>query len=132
MWGLRWWGVCRACGHLTGHQELRELKRDWQERLGPHSTGTWLAKKCPIILTITSSFSSGVWSRGTMTSALVKFCSSFTYDRRRAGSGGSGGGGAVEGKVAGDSLFSLKLGHLWGFPALGHVGPSWSGPWRAQ
>ena len=28
----------------------------------------WLAKKCPIVLTVTSSFSSGVWSRGTMTS----------------------------------------------------------------
>lgn len=39
---------------------------------------TWHAKKCPLILTITWSFSSGVWSRGTTTSAQVKFCSSFT------------------------------------------------------
>lgn len=35
-----------------------------------------------MILTITSSFSSGVWSRGTITSALVKFCSSFTWEGR--------------------------------------------------
>lgn len=41
--------------------------------------GTWLAKKCPLIFTKTSSFSSGVWSRGTMTSALVRFWSSFTW-----------------------------------------------------
>lgn len=44
---------------------------------------TWLAKKCPMILTMTSSFSSGVWSRGTMTSALVKFCSSFTWSKQQ-------------------------------------------------
>lgn len=44
---------------------------------------TWLAKKCPLIFTKTSSFSSGVWSRGTMTSALVRFWSSFTWKKKR-------------------------------------------------
>lgn len=37
-----------------------------------------------MILTMTSSFSSGVWSRGTMTSALVKFCSSFTWSKQQS------------------------------------------------
>lgn len=32
---------------------------------------------------MTSSFSSGVWSRGTITSALVKFCSSFTWSKQQ-------------------------------------------------
>lgn len=32
-----------------------------------------------MILTMTWSFSSGVWSLGTTTSAAVKFCSSFTW-----------------------------------------------------
>jgi len=50
----------------------------------PRQKLTWLAKKCPMILTMTSSFSSGVWSRGTMTSALVKFCSSFTWSKRQS------------------------------------------------
>lgn len=43
---------------------------------------TWLAKKCPQIFTTTSFFSSGVWSRGTMTSALVRLCSSFTWGQK--------------------------------------------------
>lgn len=57
------------------------LKRFLAEPAFRHATKrTWLAKKCPLIFTKTSSFSSGVWSRGTMTSALVRFWSSFTWD----------------------------------------------------
>lgn len=44
---------------------------------------TWHAKKCPLILTITWSFSSGVWSLGTTTSAHVRFWSSFTCSGRQ-------------------------------------------------
>lgn len=60
---------------LLETEPRQERSHQWGKTL------TWLAKKCPMILTMTSSFSSGVWSRGTMTSALVKFCSSFTCSR---------------------------------------------------